>query len=142
MRRTFAVLQALWLALLIAEPANLHACDMHAGGHAAHTGPAFAAAAERADATHDEHAHHGHHAESLDEDSVPPTPDDGAGSACQCLGECCAAAVAALAATPAIPVAVPVDAPAPRRSAATRAVPRAPDLQLPFANAPPAALTT
>lgn len=112
-------MQAIWLALLIAEPAPLHACAMHATGHGSH-GVA-------------EHDHHGDHA--------APEQEDGATSHCQCLGDCCAAAATTFAAPVTLDearvVAVAVYAPAARARIGARAA----DLQLPFATAPPVDLT-
>jgi len=133
MRRLFALLQAVWLASLIAEPAALHACEMHAAGHATH-----ASGAMDRDADADEHAHHGH--ESAD--AAPSVPDDAPPSACQCLGECCAAAAAALVESPAVPAVACIAAVPTRVDIAAQRPARAADLRLPFANGPPGTLTT
>lgn len=147
MRRTFALLQAAWLALLIAEPASLHACAMHATGHGSHAVAAASAEEERPSAPDHHHQHHASHAESavaVDHETAAaaqPETEQGAASHCQCLGECCAATVTTLSATVSLAearvVTVAVYAPAARARIAARAV----DLVLPFANAPPVALT-
>ena len=134
MRRSFALLQALWLALLIAEPFPLHACAMHAGGHGVHAAPPPAEA-------HADHQHHHDPAAAHAEDVAAPPIDAESPAVCQCLGQCCAGAVAPLAAafvsTVATPSAVvPIELPG-----ISEHVIRAPDLQLPFPTAPPAALT-
>lgn len=133
MRRTFALLQAVWLALLIAEPGALHACAMHGSGHGVHAVPI-----STTDAAADEHAHH--HADADAPSDIASTDAPNA-EHCQCLGECCATALAAL---PSVNIAESrvqyVDAsvaPSVARLHATRA----PDLRLPFAHAPPGPLT-
>ena len=130
MRRVFALLQAVWLALLIAEPASLHACDMHASGHASHA--ALAPTTVDDDSAH-AHAHH---------ENGPTETDDAEPSPCQCLGNCCAAATASLTAGPEIPAVALIAAAPASRDVETNRCARAPDLQLPFANGPPATLTT
>lgn len=148
MRRIFALLQATWLALLIAEPASLHACAMHATGHGSHAVAASPADGAPSSAHDDHHQHHAPQAESavaVDHAAivadVPADTEQGATSHCQCLGECCAAAATTLAATVSLDearvVTVAVYAPVVRERIATRAA----DLRLPFANAPPVALT-
>lgn len=128
MRRTFALLQAAWLAMLIAEPTSLHPCPMHASGHGSHAAPAAVPAA-----AHEGHAHDAAHAATDSEQGATPH--------CQCLGQCCVAAVDALGARVAIAgariVTVAVYAPATGARIASRAA----DLRLPFANAPPVVLT-
>jgi len=135
MRRAFALLQAVWLALLIAEPAALHACEMHASGHASH------AVSHAAEPAAQEHVHDGSGAQETMATPVPSAPASDFSEHCQCLGECCAAATATLASPPAIP-AVALIAAVETRHAVTRDVAtRAADLKLPHATAPPVALT-
>jgi hypothetical protein len=135
MRPFLALLQASWLALLIAEPAALHACAMHSSGHGTHT--TAVVATQAANEAADDHAHHHAAAEAA---SVPT--DDLSDAPCQCLGECCAAAVAALPATSLEPASVGRVAVVPAETHVAVAALRAPDLQLPYANAPPGPLTT
>lgn len=143
MRRTFALLQAAWLAMLIAEPASLHPCPMHATGHGSHAAPATMPAE-----AHEAHSHHAAHAAvpAADEAAAPlavaaTDSEQGATPHCQCLGQCCVAAAHALTARVSIAdasiVTVAVHAPATSARIASRAA----DLHLPFANAPPAVLT-
>ncbi|HRN54434.1 MAG TPA: hypothetical protein PK788_13140, partial [Gemmatimonadaceae bacterium] len=89
MRRVIALLQAVWLALLIAEPAALHACEMHASGHSTHDAPVVAGAS----------VHHSGHEHAIHDDASA-VPEDAGAAVCQCLGSCCAAATAALVPTP------------------------------------------
>jgi len=134
MRRVLALLQAAWLALLIAEPASLHACAMHATGHAGHTTRVDAPAqGPTEDAATHEHAHH---------EDAPATPDDLTQSMCQCLADCCAAAAVALFTAPDFPAVARIAATRTRVTVAAQGSARAPDLRLPFANGPPSTLTT
>jgi hypothetical protein len=138
MRRVFSLLQAVWLALLIAEPAALHACEMHGSGHGTHA--ATVAAAPDAGVAHD--GHEGHHAAArASAPDYAPASGNTASRHCQCLGECCAAAVATLAPTPDIPAVALIAALRSPVDAAESVERRAPDLRLPFANGPPEALT-
>lgn len=133
MRRAFALLQAVWLAVLIAEPASLHTCAMHSagtGGHTAHAPIPVVA---------DEHAHHGaHHASAASEQT---DVDESAATVCQCLGECCGPTTATLPELPTVPVLGATRAAAAVVPRASSDVSRAPDLKLPFANGPPTTLT-
>jgi hypothetical protein len=142
MRRFFALAQAAWLALLIAEPASLHACAMHASGHGGHAAAVAAAASDDAGSSHG--GHHDHQAAIEHATIAPaaePETDQGADSACQCLGECCAATATTLSAGVSLVVARVVRVAIHTPSTRTRVASRAADLRLPFANAPPVALT-
>jgi hypothetical protein len=131
--RPFAVLFALWFAIVLGDPGMLHTCAMH-GGHGGHGAtPAAPAAAT----THDAHAAHGTHG-AAHQSAPADAPQPNAPAPCTCIGHCCAVTVAAplptLSTVP-VPVAVaqerhPLDAPA-------IDAPAAPDRRLPFANGPP-----
>jgi len=54
--RPFAVLFAVWFAIVLGDPGVLHTCAMH-GGHGGHGATPVPAAAT----THDAHAAHGTH---------------------------------------------------------------------------------
>lgn len=148
MRRIFALVQAAWLALLIAEPASLHACAMHATGHGSHAVAAAPAGEVRApalDAHHQHHATHDGSAVAVERATVAtdaqPETEQGATSHCQCLGECCAAAATALATKVSLVEARVVTVAVYAPDAHERIAARSADLRLPFANAPPVALT-
>jgi hypothetical protein len=113
--RALAAIMAVWLALVLGEPAALHhRCPMH-------DGPAPAAV----DAVHAGHESHA------------PSSDHG-GHGCTCIGTCSAAGgIAALVANPGAVVALEsrrVESPTPDHRAAPDAR-RA--FALPFANGPP-----
>lgn len=133
MRRCFALLQAIWLALLIAEPFPLHACAMHSGGHGVHAAPPVV----DADAAH----HHDDPTGLRADDAGTPPIDAESPAVCQCLGQCCAGAVTPLAAASVHAVETPSAVVPVVLSAVSERATRAPDLQLPFPTAPPAALT-
>lgn len=140
MRRFSALLLVTWLSLLIAEPAALHACAMHDGhGHAGiEQGQQPAAGAGvRSHGDHGEHADHvAPTAEPTDAPAELPDAEH-----CQCLGECCAAGVAALPLVE-LPASLETALPMLAVPASARGVAfRSPDLRLPPAHAPPAALT-
>lgn len=134
MRRSFALLQALWLALLIAEPFPVHACAMHAAGHGVHAAPPPAEA-------HADHQHHHDPAAAHADDVAAPPIDAESLAVCQCLGHCCPGAVTPLAAVPVHAVETPGEVVPVARPAIWARATRAPDLQLPFATAPPVDLT-
>ena len=121
--RVLAAVFAPWFAIVMAEPAALHQCAMHAG-HAVHVAaPAMG---------------HAHGMQAHGDDTPAHAPgEDSAARYCTCLGGCCAAA----------PVAVPVASELSRIPSQVRAVPRphpveevvsaAAEHLLPFANGPP-----
>lgn len=121
--RAFAAVMAAWLAIVMAEPAVLHACPMHGGAHAAiESGSASAMTMA-----------HGAAAQSSDRPSHPAP-----GHQCTCLGQCCAPVGVAA------PAALVALAPAPESAAARDAglpdfeyVPVAAAHVLPFPNGPP-----
>lgn len=118
LRRAFAIGCAAWLAIMIAEPAALHVCEMHGGtGHAAVAAEPTAA-----------HAHGAHH---------EATPADQDAHACTCLGECCA-----IAHTPVLTAEIATFAPLGVRREVAFPLARVAGrvsvgLRLPFATAPP-----
>lgn len=74
--RAFAVVFGAWFAVVLAEPAALHACPQHGAAHGRDTG------------AHDGAAHH-HGADSAAPSSAPTSHHQG----CTCIGFCCAPAV-------------------------------------------------
>jgi hypothetical protein len=129
MRRSFwhralAALMAGWLAIVMAEPAVLHACPMHGGAHAAAQGGEGSAMAMHGVAGHSS-------------DAPPPAR----GHQCTCLGQCCAPVGVAA------PAALVALGPALERAAARDAglpdfeyVPVAAAHVLPFPNGPPSSV--
>jgi hypothetical protein len=124
--RPFAALFALWFAIVLGDPGMLHACPMH-GSHGASATATQEHAVHQHGAAH--HAAAGEQAQQPDE-SAP----------CTCIGHCCAVSISA----PIVATEVLVDGERivvagvqpeyPRADA-----PAAPDVRLPFANAPPRA---
>jgi hypothetical protein len=138
MRRLLASFLMLWVAVLAAEPAALHACAMHDGAGAAHHG-----ASANATTSPDEHSAHTAHASSEvqashgvlgDRSQDAPAPSV---PGCSCVGDCSAAAL-----TPLVAALVTVhEVPGTKTTVAVAttsltAVTTA-GLVLPFANAPP-----
>jgi hypothetical protein len=126
--RAFAALSALWLAVVLAEPAALHSCPMHdAAFHAAGHGAT------------DHHAPA--HRTSAEHRSRPDAPAHPGGALhCTCHGDCSATGQGS-----ALPAAVTVAPAASVRvvrattTVASAAAPRAAEHLLPFANGPPGA---
>jgi hypothetical protein len=123
-RRSVAALFAPWLMVVMAEPAALHTCAMHAG-HMVR----MADMAASADA--------GHHMDAPDADQAPGTPEHSSHH-CTCLGGCCAASPVATPSAPELSW-VPVEH---RRGDSPIADEQRPAISaehvLPFANGPPA----
>ena len=122
--RALAAFMAAWLAIVMAEPAVLHACPTHGGAHAASMQGgrangmtmAHGAAAQTSEAP--AHPAHGHQ--------------------CTCLGQCCApVGVAAPASAVALVTALETDATRDTGLPAFEYVPVAAAHVLPFANGPP-----
>ena len=121
--RALAACMAAWLAIVMAEPALLHACPMHGGAHAAMQG-GRASAMPMA---------HGAAAHSSDAPAQPAH-----GHQCTCLGQCCApvgvaAPAAVVALRPALERAATADSGLPD----FEYVPVAAAHVLPFPNGPP-----
>lgn len=131
--RTAGVWLAAWFLLAALDLPALHTCAMHGGG------PTPGVAATVGHGTHAHGASHGgSHASAHD-----PAPARDAGHVCTCLGACCAAVGAPPPAQPAVADAAPLTparARAPGRPA-HEYVAAWVDFVLPFATAPPAALT-
>jgi hypothetical protein len=123
--RVFAAVMAVWLAVVVAEPAFLHSCPMHGSAHS--IAPAAVSPTTAA---------HEHHAPSTASEA-PSEPVAPAGHYCTCLGDC------GLATTAVIPPAVITRAVAITTISyqlalpASEHTPPSPATLLPFANGPP-----
>jgi hypothetical protein len=80
--RALSAVLAVWFALVTVEPAALHACPMHSGGHAG--------ARAHADSEGQQADHAGHQAVAGAPDSQAPS----SGHSCTCLGDCSGTLVA------------------------------------------------
>ena len=132
--RAVAAVMAVWLAIVMAEPAALHACPMHGGvmHGVAGAGTRSAAGAAGASDAAAAHAAMGHDAASHER------PAHGTGYQCTCLGRCtapvgAAAPAAAVALLPTVETSATRDAGLPD----FEYVPVAAAHVLPFANGPP-----
>lgn len=127
--RGLSALLAVWFALVVAEPAALHACPMHSAAEPS------TSSADASQAAHGGHA--GHAAPSADRQAGDHRPADDA-HVCTCLGDCSGTVVASVPTATTAPV-VPV-----RLTAVTLGRPQHEfvaawaDFVLPFATAPPA----
>ena len=125
--RALAALMAAWLAIVMAEPAVLHACPMHGGAHAAASAAVQGGAGSAMTMAHDAASH---------ASDAPAHPAHG--HQCTCLGQCCTPVGVAAPATVVALVTAPDSAAA--RDAGLpdfEYVPVAAAHVLPFPNGPP-----
>lgn len=131
--RPFAVLFALWFAVIIGDPGLVHSCPMH-GGH----GMAQAGAA--AIAMQDMMAMQGDQVASASDHASQGSQDHGTTSHCTCVGQCrTVGTVAPLPTVASLHVPATVALAEPPLRLAFQPVAAAPDTRLPFANGPPTA---
>jgi hypothetical protein len=127
--RAVAAVMAVWLAIVMAEPAALHSCPMHGGlaVGASAAGQEHAVSAVPHPGSTDAAMHRG-----------APAPGHGGGHQCTCLGRC-AAAVGVAAPAPRVVLTSVVETAATRDSGLPdfEYVPVAAAHVLPFANGPP-----
>lgn len=126
---------SLWLAISLAEPAQLHTCAMHGGlaiGASGHSGPHATASSHSGAATH-------HAAPAPDAAPADSHQDrDSHSNQCSCLGDCSVGKPPV--ALPGTAARVAAAAAHARQAAYDYATPTlvAPPFLLPFSNGPPA----
>ena len=137
--RALSAVLALWFALIMVEPAALHACPTHSGGHAAAPRADGAPQASHAGSHAGSHVGAGHAVHAAD---APPAPRHAPSGdhACTCLGDCAGGTAARVPTGPVARLALVTP---------TQVAPGRPqheyvaawgDFVLPFATAPPVAL--
>jgi len=128
LHRLFGALLALWLVVFTAQPAALHACPVHDGPAAGHSGGSHGGAGHSSHASAVGHAQH----------EQAQTPDHAGSQFCQCPGSCCTVSAVQLPSIePSVIAAVVATRDPGLPEYAYVAVSRA--LLLPYANGPPRA---
>ena len=137
MRRLLASFLMLWVTVLAAEPAALHACAMHDGAGAAHHGASAQSASPDEHAAHAAHASRGEQASQVvpgDRSHGVPAPS---APGCSCVGDCSATALTPLVAAPVTFHEVPGTKTTVADATTSLVAVTTAGVVLPFANAPP-----